>query len=231
MHTPNGIHHIAICTADMRTQLDFFSDVLGLKLVGLFWMHGVEGTWHAFMKLDEDSFLSFVQTPDTPGIPHEVGVTHAGQPGGSSASGTLQHVALNVPDLETLLTLRDRIRSRGVNVFGPLDHGLCHSIYFAGPEDLTLEIATNGTLMTAEEWVDPEVVEIAGISPEELERFCNPAPFSAPPDPQAQPEIAPNKPHMRGYPDPIYRKIMQTPDHVLNEAMSFNEPPVKVKKS
>jgi catechol 2,3-dioxygenase-like lactoylglutathione lyase family enzyme len=227
MHTPNGIHHIAICTADMRAQLDFFSDVLGLKLVGLFWMHGVEGTWHAFMKLDEDSFLSFVQTPATPGIPREVGVTHAGQPGGSSSSGTLQHVALNVTDLDSLLALRDRIRSRGVNVFGPLDHGLCHSIYFAGPEDLTLEIATNGTVMTAKEWIDPEVVEVAGISADELERFCDPAPFTAPPNPQAQPEIDPSKPHMRGYPEPIYRKIIETPDDVLSEAMSFNEPPVK----
>ena len=159
MHIPNGIHHIAICTADMRTQLEFFSDVLGLKLVGLFWMHGVEGTWHAFMELEKNSFLSFVQTPDTPGIPHELGVTHAGQPGGSSSSGTLQHVALNVDDLEGLLGLRDRIRSRGVNVFGPLDHGICHSIYFAGPEDLTLEIATNGVPMTDQEWIDPEVVD------------------------------------------------------------------------
>ena len=38
--------------------------------------------------------------------------------------------------------MRDRIRDRGINVFGPLDHGMCHSIYFAGPEHLSLEIAT-----------------------------------------------------------------------------------------
>lgn len=225
MHTPNGIHHIAICTGEMRTQLEFFSDVLGLKLVGLFWMHGVEGTWHAFMELDQNSFLSFVQTPDTPGIPHELGVTHAGQPGGSSSGGTLQHVALNVDDLDTLLTLRDRIRSRGVNVFGPLDHGICHSIYFAGPEDLTLEIATNGVPMKERTWIDPEVVEKAGISAEDLERFCQPEPFTPGATPTAQPEINPQKPHMRGYPEPIYRRIIETPDEILAEAMSFSDPP------
>ena len=227
MHIPNGIHHIAICTADMRTQLEFFSDVLGLKLVGLFWMHGVEGTWHAFMELNQNSFLSFVQTPDTPGIPHELGVTHAGQPGGSSSSGTLQHVALHVNDLESLLGLRDRIRSRGVNVFGPLDHGICHSIYFAGPEDLTLEIATDGVPMTDQDWIDPEVVEKAGISSEELQRFCQPEAFTPSNTPTAQPEINPEKPHMRGYPEAIYRQIIQTPDDVLAEAMSFRDPPTK----
>lgn len=227
MHAPNGIHHIAICTADMRSQLDFFSDVLGLKLVGLFWMHGVEGTWHAFMELDQDSFLSFVQTPDTPGIPHELGVTHAGQPGGSSSSGTLQHVAFNVEDLDHLMVLRDRIRSRGVNVFGPLDHGICHSIYFAGPEDLTLEIATNGVAMTGKRWIDPEVVERAGIAPDELERFCNPEPFTPPSAPEPQPDIDTAKPHMRGYPEALYRKLMETPDEVLSDAMSFSDPPTQ----
>jgi catechol-2,3-dioxygenase len=54
----------------------------------------------------------------------------------------MQHVAFNVDGIEDLLAMRDRIRNRGLNVFGPLNHGLCHSIYFAGPEHLSLEIAT-----------------------------------------------------------------------------------------
>ena len=58
--------------------------------------------------------------------------------------------------------LRDRIRSRGVNVIGPLDHGMCHSIYFAGPEDLSLEIATSAAPIDARAWIDPEVVKLAG---------------------------------------------------------------------
>ena len=55
----------------------------------------------------------------------------------------MQHLALNVDDDAQLIAMRDRIRSRGVNVIGPIDHGFCKSIYFAGPEHLTLEISTS----------------------------------------------------------------------------------------
>jgi catechol 2,3-dioxygenase-like lactoylglutathione lyase family enzyme len=61
---PNGVHHVAYCTRDMKTQLRFFTDVVGLELAGLFWMHGVEGAIHAFLKLNDDCCFSFVQTAD-----------------------------------------------------------------------------------------------------------------------------------------------------------------------
>ena len=53
---------------------------------------------------------------------------------------------------------------------GPLDHGMCHSIYFQGPEDICLEIATSGDAdypVGPEDWIDPEVPELAGISDDE----------------------------------------------------------------
>ncbi|MEZ5228995.1 MAG: VOC family protein [Acidimicrobiales bacterium] len=39
----NGVHHLAVNTANIKEQIEFFTDVLGAELVGLFWMHGVEG--------------------------------------------------------------------------------------------------------------------------------------------------------------------------------------------
>ena len=42
----NGVHHLAISTADIKAQIGYFSDVLGMELVALYWMHGVEGAWH-----------------------------------------------------------------------------------------------------------------------------------------------------------------------------------------
>ena len=48
-----GLHHVAIATGNMKEQLQFFSDVLGMRLQGLYWMHGVEGAWHAFMEMGE----------------------------------------------------------------------------------------------------------------------------------------------------------------------------------
>ena len=31
----NGVHHVAFMTADVKKQIEFFSDVLGLKLKAL----------------------------------------------------------------------------------------------------------------------------------------------------------------------------------------------------
>lgn len=33
----NGAHHIAICTQDIKMQIEFFTDVLGMELVALYW--------------------------------------------------------------------------------------------------------------------------------------------------------------------------------------------------
>src|SRR5207237_1286863 len=82
----------------------------------------------------------------------QIGVSHAGNPTASCAPGTMQHVAFNVDSDADLLAMRDRIRSRGIQVLGPLDHGLCKSIYFAGPENLSLEIASSAEPIDARAW-------------------------------------------------------------------------------
>src|ERR1700732_2223043 len=155
MVSPNAPPHLAIATADIKTQIAFFSDVLGTELVALYWMHGVEGAWHGFVKLNDHCSIAFVQTPDIAKIPRQIGATHSGNPGAPCAGGAMQHLALNCRDQGELLALRDRIRSRGINVFGPIDHGFCQSIYFAGPENLSLEISTSRSAIDARAWHAP----------------------------------------------------------------------------
>lgn len=36
MATLNGVHHLAIMTADVKNQIEFFSDILGMKLKALY---------------------------------------------------------------------------------------------------------------------------------------------------------------------------------------------------
>src|SRR5574338_1384249 len=204
MGLANGVHHLAVATGDIKAQIEFFTDVLGMELVALYWMHGVPGTWHGFLKLNDGCYLALVQNDEIGKIPRQLGVTHAGSAAAPVAPGAMQHVAFNVGSQGELLALRDRIRSRGVNVFGPLDHGMCHSIYFAGPEDLSLEIATSAKPIDARAWIDPEVVELAGISAEELARYRAPAPFESRGGRVPQPPIDPAKPHARGFPRPLY---------------------------
>jgi catechol 2,3-dioxygenase-like lactoylglutathione lyase family enzyme len=225
MTRPNGVHHLALSTGDIKTQIEFFSDVLGCELVALYWMHGVEGFWHGFLRLNDSSSIAFVQGPDTPGISAVAGVSHAGNAGGYTAPGTMQHVSFNVDTYDDLLAMRDRIRSRGVNVMGPLRHGMCDSIYFAGPEGLVLEVATSAEPIDGNHWIDPEVVGLAGISADELARYRSPAAFDRPSSPLPNPPIDPAKPHLQ-YPREVYEALMSMPDDVLTERLSESTPPV-----
>jgi catechol 2,3-dioxygenase-like lactoylglutathione lyase family enzyme len=228
MGLANGVHHLAICTADIKKQIEFFSDVLGMELVALYWMHGVQGAWHGFMKLDDHSSVAFVQTPEVAKIERTIGLTHSGSPAMPVVGGAMQHVAFNVDSMAELLALRDRIRSRGITIFGPLDHGFCQSIYFAGPEDLCLEISTSQRGIDARAWIDPEVVALAGISSDELARYKRPAAFQSQNGGVAQPPLDPSKPWQRGYPEAIYRALIETPDAEVTRRMSETTPPVKV---
>ena len=227
MSKPDGVHHLAITTADIKTQIAFFTDVLGMELVALYWMHGVKGAWHGFFKLNDHSSVAFVQSPDIPKIPRQIGVTHSGNPGGPCAGGAMQHVAFNVRDDAALMEMRDRIRSRGVNVFGPIDHGFCKSIYFAGPENLSLELSTSRAAIDARAWIDPEVVKLAGISELELARYKSPARYSNGAGPLAQPPIDPAKPHMV-YPGRRYAEMVATADDDYTRQRSETTPPVAV---
>src|SRR5262245_65161119 len=76
----NGVHHLAVSTADIKAQIAFFNDVLGMELVALYWMHGVEGAWHGFLKLNDHSYVAFVQTPEIAKLERVLGVTHSGSP-------------------------------------------------------------------------------------------------------------------------------------------------------
>ncbi len=227
----NGVHHLAVSTADIKAQIAFFNDVLGLELVALYWMHGVAGAWHGFVKLHDHSYVAFVQTPEIAKLERTLGVTHSGSPGGASAPGTLQHLAFNVDSYDELLAMRDRIRSRGVTVVGPIHHGLCDSIYFAGPEDLSLEIATSETAIDGRAWIDPEVVALAGISAEELERFRRPAEFASRGGTLAQPPLGSGKPQMRGWPAGVYEQLAAMPDEEFTAKMSETEPPVRIERA
>lgn len=140
----------------------------------------------------------------------------------------MQHLALNVDTLDDLLAMRDRIRSRGITIFGPLDHGMCHSIYFAGPEDLTLEVATSAQPIDGRAWIDPEVVELAGITADELDRYRNPASYDDEGGAVAQPEFDASLPWQRGIPEEAYTALISMPDDVVTAHLSENTPPVDV---
>src|SRR5215510_1196714 len=152
MGLPNGVHHLAIATRDVKGQVEFFTQVCGMELVAAYWMHGVEDTVHAFLRLNDHSSLALVQSPAMQSIAPQLGVSHPGFTAGDVAGGVMQHVAFNVDSEADLLAMRDRLRSYGHFVMGPIDHGMCQSIYATAPEGLMIEFAASDAAIDADEW-------------------------------------------------------------------------------
>ena len=226
MGIANGVHHLAICTKDIKKQIEFFTQVVGAELVALYWMHGVDKTFHGFLRLNDSSSIAFVQHPDIAKIQPQRGVSHAGLTAENVAPGAMQHLALNVDSYADLMAIRDRVRSYGHWIMGPLDHGFCKSIYLAAPEGIMLEFSTSeGSAIDAEAWIDPEVVALAGISTDELARYKRPPSFESKDGKVPQPKPDSSKPLM-DHPNPA---IWTMSDEEVSRRMSETTPPVDVK--
>lgn len=225
MNKVEGLHHLAVCTGDMKAQIEYFTDKLGMELQALYWMHGVENTFHAFLRLNDESSIAFVHNPEIPKIASSIGVTHSGNAGANSAPGTMQHLALKVNNNEELLAMRDRLRSKGVPVLGPIEHGMCRSIYFAGLENMTLELSYSPEPIDNEQWIDPEVVDLLGITPRELEGYKHPAVYEDEGGQVKQPGPDAPGPHM-DYPPEQYARVLSIPDEMMLNSVE-SEPPVK----
>ena len=110
MGLPNGVHHIAIATKDIKKQIEFYTEVVGMELVALYWMHGVEKTFHGFLRMNDSSSIAFVQGPELASIEGVPGVSHAPWTSSPVAPGGMQHRALTAYTYDDLLAILDRAR-------------------------------------------------------------------------------------------------------------------------
>lgn len=168
MTTLNGIDHLALATSDMRSAVEFYTDVLGLSLGGLFWMHGVDGAVHAFLPFPDGRTLSLIQFTDDP--PRQVGVSHPISMRHAVPGGVMQHVAFQVDDDVALEAMRERLEAKGVTVTKPVDHGFCRSVYFRGPDHTHLEATCVLRPMDDREF-ELDAAEHCGITADDLHRF------------------------------------------------------------
>ena len=90
-----------------------------------------------------------------------------------------------------------------------------------------LEVSTsNGQGIDAEAWIDPEVVALNGISPAELARYKNPAPWTRPATPVPQPPAGTGRPEYTQM-DAGFGGAFDLPDDVVTRELSENTPPVQ----
>jgi len=135
-----GIHHITIVTANAQRNVDFYTRVLGLRLVKKTVNFDDPGSYHLYYG-DETgrpgTAITFFEWPNAPRGRWGVGGTH--------------HVAMAVRDYDGLLKWKRRLTDLGVAVTGPLDRHYFQSIYFNDPDGTILEIATQGPGWTVDE--------------------------------------------------------------------------------
>jgi catechol 2,3-dioxygenase-like lactoylglutathione lyase family enzyme len=150
-----GVNHVALVCKDMARTVDFYTNVLGMPLTKTLEIPG--GAQHFFFDCGNGDCVAFFWFPGAPEA--APGIAGAAQlPGGGdivSAHGSMNHLAFDVPP-EKFDAYVDRLREKGIQVAGPINHDdsestiaeelhdgvFVRSAYFRDPDGILLEIAT-----------------------------------------------------------------------------------------
>jgi catechol 2,3-dioxygenase-like lactoylglutathione lyase family enzyme len=139
-----GLHHNAYRCRDSEETRRFYEDFLGLPLVNAFEINVTKTgraakVLHSFYQMGDGSCLAFFEAPDEP---FEFKVQHDFD----------LHIALEVPsaDLDPWVA---KGKAAGLDVRGPVDHGMIDSIYFRDPNGYVIELT--GKRPNHEELMDP----------------------------------------------------------------------------
>ena len=136
--TPTMLSHAAYMTSDTAATTAFFTELLGMELVNAVLDDAIPSTgepipyFHSFFRMRDGSTVAFFEAPVLPPL---AAPTHP-------AYGTFNHLALQVDSTEAVDEWADWLRSKGVDLIGPVDHQIIYSIYFHEPGGLRLEITT-----------------------------------------------------------------------------------------
>jgi glyoxalase family protein len=128
-----GFHHVTLVTRDAQTNLAFYRDILGLRLVKKTVNFDLPGSYHLYygdQTGKPGTLLTFFEWPQAPR--------------GSWGVGGVHHIALSVKDETAQLKWKRWLTAHGVPVSGPMPRGYFKSIYFSDPDGQILEIATEG---------------------------------------------------------------------------------------
>lgn len=135
-----GLHHITLVCSNAQQTIDFYTSVLGLRLVKLTVNFDDPGSYHLYFGNETGapgSAVTFFEWPQAaPGKPG-IGGTH--------------HVALTVETPEALRKWKRYLNDQGVSTRGIYDRVYFQSLYFTDPDGTILELATRGPGWTVDE--------------------------------------------------------------------------------
>jgi glyoxalase family protein len=138
-----GLHHITLVCSNAQRTIDFYTQVLGLRLVKQTVNFDDPGSYHLYFGNETGqpgTAITFFEWSSAPKGHWGIGGTH--------------HFALQVSDYDGLLQWKRRLTDMGIEIDGPLDRHYFTSIYFRDPDGVIIEIATNGPGWTMDEAAD-----------------------------------------------------------------------------
>ncbi len=154
-----GLHHITLVSANAQRTVDFYTQVLGQRLIKQTVNFDDPGSYHLYFG-DEvgrpGTAITFFEWPRAPKGYPGIGGTH--------------HLALQVADYDGLLKWKRRLIDLGLKVDGPYDRHYFTSIYFRDPDGVILEIATMGPGWAVDEEPDRIGTEFRAPPPDMLIR-------------------------------------------------------------
>jgi catechol 2,3-dioxygenase-like lactoylglutathione lyase family enzyme len=132
------VHHVAYRCIDARETVEWYEKHLEMKFVLAIAENEVPSTkapdpyMHIFLDAGGGNILAFFELPSYPPMGRD-----------PNTPAWVQHLALEVDSVETLLATKARLEAAGIEVIGPTDHTIFKSIYFFDPNGHRLELAAN----------------------------------------------------------------------------------------
>ncbi len=139
-HPLTGIHHITVLASDPQRNVDFYTDVLGLRLVKKTVNFDSPDVYHLYYGDEIGSpgtILTFFPFPSAAR--------------GKRGSGEIHAVAFSVPETSIDFWVH-RLSSKGIAIDGPSERGKETVITFLDPDGLKVELAAGTFGSDARTW-------------------------------------------------------------------------------
>ena len=135
---PQMLSHAAFICGDTAATVAFYAGLLGMDLVAAVLDDAIPSTgepipcFHPFFRMGDGSTIAFFEAPELPAPSAD---THP-------AYGTFRHFAMQVATTGEVDAWEAWLSANGVDVLGPVDHGIIYSVYFRDPDGNRMEITT-----------------------------------------------------------------------------------------
>jgi catechol 2,3-dioxygenase-like lactoylglutathione lyase family enzyme len=135
-----GLHHVTVICKDVERSLDFYRNLLGMRLVKQTVNEDDRGARHLFFGDEEGKPGTIVTCLEYPELDE-----------GMVGRGSTHHFALAVASEEELAGWHAYLRSRGIPCTDVMDRTYFKSLYLRDPDGHIIELATFGPGLTADE--------------------------------------------------------------------------------